>query len=981
MATTNELKFQITADGTKAKAEIKGVDAAIHKMAGGSAVELQKGFKNVASEASNLMAVFTGDRLTGITSQFTSLGNAIGAIPGPAGLAVGAVAAIGTAAVGTGVALFELTKQAAEFGSTIHDASVKTGLGAETISTLKLAADQSGSSLEQVTSGIAKFAKTVGAAGEDAKKSAVFVKEFGITPQAALKDLDGSLDKVFKRIGAAKPGVEQMTLAQKAFGKAGADLIPVMEQTGFNLEAYRKHAHDLGATLTDEDVVAADLFGDQMVELEAQLASVGRVIGFELMPEFHKMADEFSKWLIDNKSEIKYWAEALHAAFRGVVWEYRTIAWAIGAVYKSAQGLPVGASPRLDVSDIGGDSSRPTGGGGVSRGLPTDNTDTGGGGKGGRSAKDVFKLSPQGQAFANVAGRLGISPLDLATIVGFESAGSYSTSKTNSVGRFGLIQFGKSEGAQYGAFKGQGFEAQLEAAGRYLTDRFARVGKTTAGASILDLYRTVLGGSPNASLTGTDAYGTSPSSGVARMLKTNRPNALNRFFGGKASNVPGDSEYSKYLQELQKDKEAEIKAAEEAAKRRVEIGQSMTESLIDLAQHEYEANLKAGDYEHALGAARQVHDLKKQLIQDEITGLEEKYQRSEKGSDAEAEAFQQLTIKKLEAAKLERAADDDLDAHRETLHQNEIKRIDRRFDAYHKRMAAMAAEERRLDDEEEQWANAHLKADEERRHQMESESILGGSGIGGGIGRGLGVRLPSIFDDNNQVKSQADYLKGVYADLADSVGQSVGAMVQGLAQLGATWLITGEISGKAALAMIASTALQIATQAGFQAIFEFAEAAKETALAAGDLAIGNVVGAGLHTTAAAAHHAAAITYLTVAAVAGGVGVGAGLGARALGGGGGSGGGNGQQEQHEVNQNPSPYTRVSQNAYLSGTRNEINNLATEVRALHQKIGSMSPGDILTRGTQQKRGHIAETLVKEIGSNGGHGRKLGVAMGIS
>jgi hypothetical protein len=52
---------------------------------------------------------------------------------------------------------------------------------------------------------------------------------------------------------------------------------------------------------------------------------------------------------------------------------------------------------------------------------------------------------------------------------------------------------------------------------KYLLDRFKGQNRSTKGATLLDLYRTVLGGNPNASLTGEDVFGTSPQSGVNRM--------------------------------------------------------------------------------------------------------------------------------------------------------------------------------------------------------------------------------------------------------------------------------------------------------------------------------------------------------------------------------------------------------------------------------------------------------------------------------
>jgi hypothetical protein len=66
---------------------------------------------------------------------------------------------------------------------------------------------------------------------------------------------------------------------------------------------------------------------------------------------------------------------------------------------------------------------------------------------------------------------------------------------------------------------------------RYFQDRFKGVGMSTQGADLLTLYRTVLGGNPKASLTGRDAFGTSPQSGVAAMAP-HRAEARRRFFSG-----------------------------------------------------------------------------------------------------------------------------------------------------------------------------------------------------------------------------------------------------------------------------------------------------------------------------------------------------------------------------------------------------------------------------------------------------------------
>jgi tape measure domain-containing protein len=163
---------------------------------------------------------------------------------------------------------------------------------------------------------------------------------------------------------------------------------------------------------------------------------------------------------------------------------------------------------------------------------------TGAGGAAGAGTGGGFvtggNLSSQAKALVAAAAKLGVSPLDLATIIGFETGGTYSPSKMGGAGGkyMGLIQFGPNERRQYGAHSGQSFEEQVQGpVVRYFQDRFRGVGMSTQGADLLTLYRTVLGGNPKASLTGRDAFGTSPQSGVAAMAP-HRAEARRRFFSG-----------------------------------------------------------------------------------------------------------------------------------------------------------------------------------------------------------------------------------------------------------------------------------------------------------------------------------------------------------------------------------------------------------------------------------------------------------------
>lgn len=205
----------------------------------------------------------------------------------------------------------------------------------------------------------------------------------------------------------------------------------------------------------------------------------------------------------------------------------------------------------------------------------------------GKAKKTKTELSPKAKAIIAEAGKLGISPLDYATIISFESAGTFSTSiqstdKKSGKKYTGLIQFGEAEVKKYGVKRGEEFETQLAKASEFLRDRFEAAKKSISGASILDLYRTVLGGNPNASLTGEDSNGTSPLSGVRKMQREHRPNA-EKLLGGKGSSREFDT-----FTEEEKLVKAREKTEDEAEKRRENARKQDLDSLIKSLDSEVE---------------------------------------------------------------------------------------------------------------------------------------------------------------------------------------------------------------------------------------------------------------------------------------------------------------------------------------------------------------------------------------------------------
>jgi len=114
-------------------------------------------------------------------------------------------------------------------------------------------------------------------------------------------------------------------------------------------------------------------------------------------------------------------------------------------------------------------------------------------GVGGSSANSIMGDPSNIAALRETAARVGTTAENLATVIGYETEGSFSPSKWGGLGGryMGLIQFGPNERAQYGANASQSFKEQLGAVERYLKGRGFK-----AGMGLMDLYSTVLAGSP-----------------------------------------------------------------------------------------------------------------------------------------------------------------------------------------------------------------------------------------------------------------------------------------------------------------------------------------------------------------------------------------------------------------------------------------------------------------------------------------------------
>ena len=146
----------------------------------------------------------------------------------------------GIAGVGVAASLVAGIKSVIDLGDEMNDLSQKVGISVKDLATWKLAAEQSGTSLESVAKGVKGLSQYM---FQNSDK----LREAGITAT----DANGALVQLADLFNAMPDGVEKTALAVQLFGKAGMDMIPMLNLGSQGLDEARKKAEDYGKKMAE----------------------------------------------------------------------------------------------------------------------------------------------------------------------------------------------------------------------------------------------------------------------------------------------------------------------------------------------------------------------------------------------------------------------------------------------------------------------------------------------------------------------------------------------------------------------------------------------------------------------------------------------------------------------------------------------------------------------------------------------------------
>jgi hypothetical protein len=202
-----------------------------------------------------------------------------------------ALATLGITASAAGLVAF--AKSGIDAADDVGKLAQKVGVTTESLSAMQYAAKLSDVSNEQLATGLARLARAASDAAAGSKESSEAFQAIGV----AVKDSNGNLRStedllldIADRFSKMEDGAGKTALAMRIFGRAGADLIPLLNAGRDGFEELRKEAERLGIVISQETAKAAEEFNDNMTRLGTAAGAARFAIAESLLPALTRVA-------------------------------------------------------------------------------------------------------------------------------------------------------------------------------------------------------------------------------------------------------------------------------------------------------------------------------------------------------------------------------------------------------------------------------------------------------------------------------------------------------------------------------------------------------------------------------------------------------------------------------------------------------------------------------------------------------------------
>ena len=284
-------------------------------------------------------------------TAFDSIKRGLGGLTDTAKSVNGVLANLGVGVSLAGIGA--MIKSSIDSADALDEMAQRTGIAVESLSLLVPAAELSAVSTEKFEAGLKKLATGMLEAATGSEVSAQNFDALGVAVQnqdGTLRDSEQVLLDLADRFKAMPDGAEKAALAVDIFGKAGAEMIPFLNQGRDGIGALKQEAAELGLQLSADTAAQAGNFNDALDKLKLATQSIGNQITASLLPALNDMAGG----MVESAKQ----GGTLRVILDGVVLVLKTLALGAATVGKAfvALGEAIGAGVAAAVEALKGNT-------------------------------------------------------------------------------------------------------------------------------------------------------------------------------------------------------------------------------------------------------------------------------------------------------------------------------------------------------------------------------------------------------------------------------------------------------------------------------------------------------------------------------------------------------------------------------------------------------------------------------------------------
>lgn len=209
------------------------------------------------------------------------------------------------AAAGSGAAaLYGVATKAASAMDAIDKGSAKIGISKTAYQEWSYVLGQNGVDISKLETGMKSLVTAMDGAASGTESQKEKFEALGLSiydSTGKLKDQETMLNETLYALAGMENGTEKARLATELFGKAGVEMMPMLNGGAEGMQALTDRAHELGLVVSDEAVTAGVVLGDTIADVQQSFGAIVNKIGVGVMPIIQALLD----WVLSHMPEIQ----------------------------------------------------------------------------------------------------------------------------------------------------------------------------------------------------------------------------------------------------------------------------------------------------------------------------------------------------------------------------------------------------------------------------------------------------------------------------------------------------------------------------------------------------------------------------------------------------------------------------------------------------------------------------------------------------